>query len=62
MKRIAAVAVGTVAGVALAGPVVAFSVWLPPPLRNQYVVLGVAALVVALTLRVAWRWSEPRSD
>jgi hypothetical protein len=62
MKRIAAVAAGAVVGLVLAGPVVAFSVWLPPPFRNQYVVLGVAALVVAITVRAAWRLSGPRND
>jgi hypothetical protein len=62
MKRVAAVAAGVVAGILLAGPVVAFSVWLPPSFRNEYIIVGIAALVVAVTVRAAWMWSGRRSE
>lgn len=62
MKRIAAVGVGVAVGILLAGPVVAFTVWLPEPLRNKYVTLAVAALVVAVTVRAAWTRSDRRRE
>ncbi|OFW24254.1 MAG: hypothetical protein A3H97_13375 [Acidobacteria bacterium RIFCSPLOWO2_02_FULL_65_29] len=62
MKRAVAVVAGIVVGIAFAGPVVSFVPWLPAPLRNVYVVWGVAALVVAVSARAAWTMSRPRRE
>jgi len=62
MKRAVAVVAGIAVGVVLVGPVVAFVGWLPAPLRNEYVLWSIAALVVGASARAAWTLSGPRRE
>ena len=62
MKRAVSVVAGIIAGIALAGPVVAFIPWLPAPLRNEYVLGSVATLVVGVSVGAAWTLARPRRE